>query len=1359
MADELKKILVGLQLQSKEWINEIARLRATMKAQDEAEQRREKESATAAQKQIVDSRLITSEAAKYRLETQKVLDLAKVRMAQEKVLEQQEKNKLLAIKAETDELKKQELIRKQQMPAGGPPTHGGGHGGGAHGSTGVMRSMLTGIAHTAGGGMLGSVFAGVVGGSAALAGVNFLTEGVTKLVHEIKRFIETSGPLQQTTALFGQLAQRSGREAKEFGESLVEATHGLVDDMQVMKTANKIMMQNLPITTEQIEKLFRASTDLARVQGKEVAPTLEMVSAMLLRGRFRNAQYVLGLDQRAKAELALTDKLGPQVKLQKQLEVVVAAANRQIEAAGGAQLTYTERLKQMDVATENFFESLAAELTASAGFKSFIDLFDRMIKTIQTEGHGLADWLGEQIGLIFEVVSSTAEVGIALWHAFAAVLHTVGEGFKELGTVAGEVVSSIFGAEAGNEAIDRWTSLRGIFISIAQVFLILASRIEMIARHVERLYHATKDTSEDVGEILGSAYGSVKPTANIGEYLGSVWGATKGAAGKFMEKGGLLGMFGKHFDTDAAVKDELESLDKLTKKLEELESVRTGKTKEGTKVVAPVKPTPIVDEALAQKLAALDAQLAEIQIKSTTDQIKDALKERQKDLDQWYEQGLVSLEDYVDKSKAIKIAEAQAEIDQIRNTEKEKEKAIVAKGKKGEKPEIVAKELVLERAKANAQLLSVYSKLQSDMSALDDKADADDRASIKARAQYQLQVRKETVANETKETQDDYNKRKISIDKYFEFLDQQAAKERALAIDTAILEYNTGKQTNEAKQKLLQVIDTAERKYTEDSKKRADDKADALIAQEQRVFDAAMHRIEVEEKVHGISPNEAYRSKISLTKEHIDALEQQSTELDVGSEAWIKVMDAIDDANASIYEFNKSMLTTNEEIGKTGDLFAELLGHSDKLKGIGDALKIGISGFKKYESPYGEGGGPLSDLKKSFGNLTSGEGEAADNLNDFNKALQSVVGAVGAFYDALTKPVGGAAGAMAGGVAGAQLGSMFGGPVGAAIGGGIGALLGGILGHARAVAEKEAKKLSDAFSKVADGMQDSTVKLKDTVAQMLAIRDKAQAELGGTKAGRDKLKDMLPDMNKQIRSLQLQQRDLALTLEKEITFMSSPMGWEQQIRSIDDIIKKYKDYEAAVQDVGKAQQWLTLSLQQYVLAQKRDLNQAEQSAIDNAIQLNDLLTQRNTIMSDYAKQEYDILARENVTRGRTRAQTAYDEMNRLKLERDKQLAQVNQQIELAQFRYDREKAIFAIADGRINMEMQLAQLQKQNISDDLNRLVALKGVVDLLSRSGTNITDIKSVLAMMSNSSLNSQFENQYQQQGRYGMPVYGELT
>lgn len=359
------------------------------------------------------------------------------------------------------------------------------------------------------------------------------------------------------------------------------------------------------------------------------------------------------------------------------------------------------------------------------------------------------------------------------------------------------------------------------------------------------------------------------------------------------------------------------------------------------------------------------------------------------------------------------------------------------------------------------------------------------------------------------------------------------------------------------------------------------------------------------------------------------------------------------------------------------------------------------------------GGGDYGNSSSS-GSPSSKQNDSAKNATD---KLISMASAVVGFVDTVAHAKSGVSGAVGGGLSGAGLGNQIAGPLGAIVGGAIGAITGGILGRKNAEVTKHIhefqtseKDIMTAFANNADNLQQTITSLATLVAQI-------QATQSSSKKGGSQYQDLIDKYNDQITQLRTQQLQIITNMHEMAAVANAPLNDQSFLSDIQGIIKQFMQFEGAAQttqDLADAYSYLNQAIQNYSETQSQQLLTDNAQAIQDALQLNDLLYQRTTIMQDYANQVQGILSAGVLTRTQTRAQTAGQQIQQLQVAHDRQMQDLNEQVDAATYKVNAETTIFGLAQTRIGLENQLLAAQNAQTNLDMQRIQALQVLVNAL---------------------------------------------
>lgn len=361
--------------------------------------------------------------------------------------------------------------------------------------------------------------------------------------------------------------------------------------------------------------------------------------------------------------------------------------------------------------------------------------------------------------------------------------------------------------------------------------------------------------------------------------------------------------------------------------------------------------------------------------------------------------------------------------------------------------------------------------------------------------------------------------------------------------------------------------------------------------------------------------------------------------------------------------------------------------------------------------------GIAGDTPGSFGQLTSVLTTATKSIGNFAQVIASA-----------TSPLGGAFG---GGQAGAGLGQSLGlGPLGAIGGAAGGALLGALVGQKQQQIQQDLLDAQAAARQMQEAFSAGTSSLNTTIAQMQQLITTLTTEQSNSKKGSSQFQDLINQYNQELDQLQSQATQTLQQLQQQIDVVSQPDSYQQWIQNIESVVQQYSQFAGAAQNatqLAQANEYLTSSLQNIGQQMGDQLLQDEESAIQNALQLNQLYNQRNQLELQYLNQVQSIMSQGNLTRQRTQAQSAFSQLYDAQVNYSQQLDSINQQINLAQYQLSTEQQIFNLATTKAGLESQLLTLQEQGVQEDMQRITAMQNLLATLQQTGYSITNLSSL--------------------------------
>jgi hypothetical protein len=362
-----------------------------------------------------------------------------------------------------------------------------------------------------------------------------------------------------------------------------------------------------------------------------------------------------------------------------------------------------------------------------------------------------------------------------------------------------------------------------------------------------------------------------------------------------------------------------------------------------------------------------------------------------------------------------------------------------------------------------------------------------------------------------------------------------------------------------------------------------------------------------------------------------------------------------------------------------------------------------------FETVFGKG---IDSLKNVFDN------GFAQGVNGLTHAFGFFANTIHGFIDAWKQ--GTAQGGTLGGIGGVlgQAGGVIGqfGPAGALIGGimqGIGSVFSIIGGFFTAAARHIAEEIKKEFSKTVDELHAGTINLNQAIQQIEQERIDAINKLSGKKGGKDQLNQILPELDKELASLKQQQKDIFDSFEQQLNALSlHSNALSSFLQTWQQINKQVKDYLDAGGNAAKAAQYLSLQLEKQRQDAQQQLTDGQQQAVQDAINLNNLLKQRVDLIKQEAQSEFNLINGDAMERRESHAVVVGKQINQQREQFKQQIDDLNTQISLTSQKVSAEKQIFDIANTisglhRQDEALQLAALQKQIANyKDLQKIIA-----------------------------------------------------
>jgi hypothetical protein len=273
--------------------------------------------------------------------------------------------------------------------------------------------------------------------------------------------------------------------------------------------------------------------------------------------------------------------------------------------------------------------------------------------------------------------------------------------------------------------------------------------------------------------------------------------------------------------------------------------------------------------------------------------------------------------------------------------------------------------------------------------------------------------------------------------------------------------------------------------------------------------------------------------------------------------------------------------------------------------------------------------------------------------------------------------------------------------------------------------------MNQTFTQLMNQFAQNTNNLNATILQLTALMQQAEALQASSKKGSAQYQQLITQYAQQITQLETQQIQTVTQLNEQLATLSEPVGAQQYLTTLQGILQQYEQFAGAAStttELANANNYLVQSLQQYEQNLSSQLLQDNQQAIQDALQLNDLLYQRTQLELQYGQQVQSVLSEGVLTRQQTRAQSAGTQIELMNISYQRQLESLNQQISASQYQVQAEQQIFNLAQTRIGLENQLTATQNAQVNLDMQRISALQSLVDQINSSNFGVGALGALL-------------------------------
>jgi hypothetical protein len=384
----------------------------------------------------------------------------------------------------------------------------------------------------------------------------------------------------------------------------------------------------------------------------------------------------------------------------------------------------------------------------------------------------------------------------------------------------------------------------------------------------------------------------------------------------------------------------------------------------------------------------------------------------------------------------------------------------------------------------------------------------------------------------------------------------------------------------------------------------------------------------------------------------------------------------------------------------------------------------------------------FDDLSKDMTNADTVLQQFVIGITAGVTALASMTQAAGQFYETMKKSglgsaIGGAMGnshvddALASGAQ--SLGDSLGGSAGSAlsaisnempmIGPAISSVMSVVTNLFSTSIQNMVNDINQQVSAINEQAQTKQIGIQQQIAELQAEEQSAISQLGGKKKAQSQLNSILQSLNTQIENLKFQAaqtvqqfNDMATAggLGNMTGVMASWAATWQQIN------QQVEQYIQAGGSMSTAAEYMNQQLQQQRQTLQDQVNQGDATAINDAIQLNNLLTQRVQMMKQEAATEFGLENGDSLERNTASAVQIGTQLTQQRQQYALQLQQTNSQIALDTGRVAAESKIFSIATNLAALQAQSNALNLYSLNEQLQKMQDMQTLLN--STNGLTFT-------------------------------------
>ena len=394
-----------------------------------------------------------------------------------------------------------------------------------------------------------------------------------------------------------------------------------------------------------------------------------------------------------------------------------------------------------------------------------------------------------------------------------------------------------------------------------------------------------------------------------------------------------------------------------------------------------------------------------------------------------------------------------------------------------------------------------------------------------------------------------------------------------------------------------------------------------------------------------------------------------------------------------------------QALAQFGVNLGELTDNISHSSGILETFGLGLQAATTFLTNFGQKlATAYTDLKK---------GNIGGAVSAASQAAGGAAGAIGAIADSASQTATDAA---------SQIGNAMG-SFASSI-----PLIGGLIGGAVSmISQFFSTSIQNMVTDLQDqiqaiGLQASTkqIGIQQQIAELKQAEQTAQAELGGKKKAASQLQSIMQSLNSQIVTLEYQAAQTVQTFNDLVQAANTGTAAGNAVATqwLNTWTQVNQQVEAYIQAGGSAvvaAAYLNQQLQTQQTQLQTQLNSGNQTAISDALQLNQLEQQKVEMMQKEAQTEFGLLNSDSLERNVASAVATGQQLTQQREAYAEQITQLNYQLTTEQLKVAAETQIFNLATSTAALQAQSNALTLFSLQQQLNAYKEIQAILSATS--------------------------------------------